>query len=288
MGEPEMNDAARVTMMEELPESEAMGQLAEIYEEVRRYCGVPYVSSMQRYLATMPGCLEWVWAAIRPAMINGVVQEAAWLCMNSLSLAPLAPVSRPALRLFGVGAEAEIAIRAACDTFVRVSPINMIFGGCVRYILEKGDLNGAVGSSGDWTPPKSTANLPAFVDPSTVSGSQAAVLSEFRRGLGEGSFIPGPYRMFARWPAYLAHVATELGPVLAGPGYAGERDVLFDAIDASVPKVAASLPPIPENIPEPSPQEATLIQAAVASYRQTSAEMIIVGTLLRNALPVES
>lgn len=136
-----MNDAARATMMEELPESEATGRLAEIYEEVRRYCGVPYVSSMQRYLATMPGCLEWVWAAIRPAMINGVVQEAAWLCVNSLSLAPLASVSRPALRLFGAGAEAEIAIWAACDTFVRVSPVNMILGGCVHYILEKGDLN---------------------------------------------------------------------------------------------------------------------------------------------------
>lgn len=282
-----MNDAARATIMEELPESEATGQLAEIYEEVRQFCGVPYVSSMQRYLATTPGCLEWVWAAIRPAMVDGAVQEAAWACVNSLSLTPLAPISRPALRLFGVDAEAEIAIRAACDTFVRVSPINMIFGGCLRYILDDGALNGAADASGEWTPPKSIANLPAFVDPSTLSDSQAAVLSEFRRGLGDGFFIPGPYRMFAQWPAYLAHVATELGPVLGGPGYAGERDALFAAIDASAPKVAANLPPVPENLPAPSPEEATLIKAAVASYRQTSAEMIIAGTLLRNALPAE-
>jgi hypothetical protein len=282
-----MNDAARATIMEELPESEATGQLAEIYEEVRQFCGVPYVSSMQRYLATMPGCLEWVWGAIRPAMVNGAVQEAAWACVNSLSLTPLAPISRPALRLFGVDAEAEIAIRAACDTFVRVSPINMIFGGCLRYILEDGALKGAAGVSGEWTPPESIANLPAFVDPSTVSDSQAAVLSEFRRGLGDGSFIPGPYRMFAQWPAYLAHVATELGPVLAGPGYAGERDALFAAIDAAAPKVALNLPPVPENLPAPSPQEAVLIKAAVASYRQTSSEMVIAGTLLRNALPMK-
>lgn len=286
-----MSDAAQATVMEELPESDATGHIAEIYEEVRHYCGVPYVSSMQRYLATMPGCLEWVWAALRPAMVNGAVQEAAWACVNSLSLTPLAPVSRPALRLFGVDAEAEGAIRAACDTFVRVSPINMIFGGCLRHVLDDGDLTGAAGqgvagaATGAWTPPKPVANLPAFVDPATLDASQAAVLSEFRRDLGDGSFIPGPYRMFARWPAYLAHVAIELGPVLAGPGYAGDRDALFAAIDDSAPKVAAELPPVPTDFPAPSRQEAALILAAVGSYRRTSAEMIIAGTLLRDALP---
>lgn len=281
-----MTDAARTTVMEELAESEATGHIAEIYEEVRHYCGVPYVSSMQRYLATMPGCLEWVWAAIRPAMVNGAVQEAAWACVNSLSLTPLAPVSRPALRLFGVDGEAETAIRAACDTFVRVSPINMIFGGCLRYVLENGDLTGDAGAApGAWTPPQPVLNLPAFVDPATLDDSQAAVLSEFRRALGDGSFIPGPYRMFAQWPAYLAHVAIELGPVLAGPGYAADRDALFAAIDASAPKVAAGLPLVPTDLPAPSRQEAALMLAAVASYRQTSAEMVIAGTLLRDALP---
>jgi hypothetical protein len=281
-----MSDAAQATVMDELPESEATGRIAEIYEEVRHYCGVPYVSSMQRYMATMPGCLEWVWTALRPAMINGAVQEAAWACVNSLSLTPLAPVSRPALRLFGVDAEGEVAIRAACDTFVRVSPINMIFGGSLRYLLENGDLSGDEGPvSTAWTPPDPVSNLPAFVDPATLDDSQAAVLSEFRRGLGDGSFIPGPYRMFARWPAYLAHVAIELGPVLAGPGYAADREALFAAIDASAPKVAAGLPPVSNNLPAPSQQEAALMLAAVASYRQTSAEMIIAGTLLRDALP---
>ena len=41
-------------MLAELPEDRAHGAIAVIYEEIRRFSGVPYVSSMQRYLATTP------------------------------------------------------------------------------------------------------------------------------------------------------------------------------------------------------------------------------------------
>ena len=44
--------------MQELPEAGAMGELAVIYEELRTTCAVPYVSSLQRQLAGMRGCLE--------------------------------------------------------------------------------------------------------------------------------------------------------------------------------------------------------------------------------------
>jgi len=44
-------------LLPELPEEQATGRIAEIYDEIRRFSGVPYVSSLQRYLATMPGVL---------------------------------------------------------------------------------------------------------------------------------------------------------------------------------------------------------------------------------------
>jgi hypothetical protein len=46
------------TLLAELPEDRATGAIAEIYDEIRRFSGVPYVSSLQRYLATMPG-VSW-------------------------------------------------------------------------------------------------------------------------------------------------------------------------------------------------------------------------------------
>ena len=205
-----MNDAARVPVMEELPESEATGEISVIYEEVRRLCGVPYVSSMHRYLATSPGRLEWVWEALRPAMVSGAIQEAAWECVNALSLTPMAPLSRSALRLFGVAAVDETAIRAACETFIRVSPINLIFGACLRQILTEAQEPADAAPVVEWSPPEPYENLPGFVDSDGLSEAHAAVLATFTRPLGAGKFIPGPYRMFAKWPAYLAHVAVEL------------------------------------------------------------------------------
>ena len=52
--------------MRELPEHEATGELAHVYGELRRLCAVPYVSSLQRHLATMPGCLEYAWGVCGP------------------------------------------------------------------------------------------------------------------------------------------------------------------------------------------------------------------------------
>ena len=41
-------------MLTELLERDATGRLAVIYDEIRRLWAVPYVSSLQRHLATRP------------------------------------------------------------------------------------------------------------------------------------------------------------------------------------------------------------------------------------------
>ena len=63
-------------MLPELAEAHATGTIATIYAEIREVSGVPYVSSLQRYLATLPGVLEWAWAALRPAIVNWRTTEA--------------------------------------------------------------------------------------------------------------------------------------------------------------------------------------------------------------------
>ena len=58
-------------MLPELQERDATGDVAVIYAEIRRLWAVPYVSSLQRHLATRPGWLEWTWAALSPAFASG-------------------------------------------------------------------------------------------------------------------------------------------------------------------------------------------------------------------------
>ena len=42
-----------MTEFADLPEHQATGRIAEIYDEIRVYGAVPYVSSLQRQLATI-------------------------------------------------------------------------------------------------------------------------------------------------------------------------------------------------------------------------------------------
>src|SRR5215475_5057124 len=112
-------------MLAELQERDATGPIAVIYAEIRRLWAVPYVSSLQRHLATRPGWLEWTWAALGPAFASGEAQRAAWRASEQIPVPRLAPISPDALRVWGVDAPGESAIRATCASFVRVSPVNL-------------------------------------------------------------------------------------------------------------------------------------------------------------------
>ena len=73
-------------MLPELVESKAQGEIADIYAQIRSTCAVPYVSSLQRHLATRPGWLEWAWAAVAPAFRSGMGPSAAWKAADALTV----------------------------------------------------------------------------------------------------------------------------------------------------------------------------------------------------------
>ena len=123
-------------MLAEISEKDATGEIAAIFAEVRRLWGVPYVSAIQRHLATRPGVLEWAWEAVGPAFRSGVAQAAAAGCADEVRLPPLDPIPREALALWGLDeGEAERA-RSVAEGFVRVAPINMVFAGLMKVLLE--------------------------------------------------------------------------------------------------------------------------------------------------------
>ena len=107
-------------MLPELPKSQATGGIADIYDDIRRFSGVPYVSSLQRYLATLPGVLEWAWAALRPAMESGVIPETGWRLASDVRVTPAAPVPLATLRRWGVDAAGLTAIRNIAANLVHV------------------------------------------------------------------------------------------------------------------------------------------------------------------------
>ena len=274
--------------MQELAERDATGAIATIYDEIRRFWALPYVSSMQRHLATRPGWLEWVWAALRPAFASGRAQTVAWRVADRLEVPRLTPISRDALRVWGVDAAGEAAIRAVCESFIRASPANLMLSGMLRRLLAGERPAGparATARDATWTPPPAVAALPALVELAKMPVAERGVLLALATPVGGQPFVPGLYRMLGQWPAFLAHLATVLQPHVTDADTRAACRRLLDAIDAEVPPVFATLPPLPATPPAPPREEFVAVSGALDAYRKTSPEMVVYSRLIRDALP---
>jgi hypothetical protein len=272
-------------MLAELSERDAAGEIAAIYAEIRHFCAVPYVSSMQRHLATRSGWLEWVWAALRPAFAGGQAQRPAWREADQVEVPALPPISRDALRVWGVDLAGERDLRAICDSFIRASPTNLMFSGLLRRLLAGERPRGRGGADGGWVPPPPPPALPMLVEVAALSPAEASVLMSLGTTVGGEPFVPGLYRLLARWPGFLAHAATVLRPHFDAAPTRARCQALLDAIDAEVAPVFAALPPLPPAPPTPPASEFAGVLAALDAYRRTSPEMVVFGRMLRNALP---
>ncbi len=134
-------------MLPELDEALATGNVATIYREIRETTGVPYVSSLQRHLATRPAWLEWAWSVVGPGFRSGVIPTEVWRCAATLEIPKLAICTAASARSMGLDNEAVHTIRNVLDSFIRVSPTNLGFSGVVRRLLTDADaVNTPAGS----------------------------------------------------------------------------------------------------------------------------------------------
>jgi hypothetical protein len=268
------------TLLAELPEDQATGPIAEIYDEVRRCSGVPYVSSLQRYLATMPGVLEWAWAAIRPEMVSGVIPETGWRLASDIKTTPLPPVSAAERTAWKLDMGAYATIGSIAENFVRVSPVNLMTGACLRALLTEPSPNGS-GIGDAWTPPAMLPPMPGNVDPQALPAGQRAVLMRFATEVDGAPFIPALYRQLARFPAFLAWLADALVPRLTAPETNAARAAFRAAALHAAPAIVARLPP-----PGPAPDAETTrrVLATIDRYAETSPEMTLFGRLILDAI----
>ena len=273
-------------MAGEISEDEASGEIAEIFAELRVLCGVPYVSAIHRYLAAKPGFLEWAWAAVGRAYRDGGIQEAGWQAAAGLSLPPLDPISAAALRTWGLDDAALTTVRDAAEGFIRVAPVNMVFAGLVKALLD-GQAPGGKTICQPWEPPGLLPPPPAMVDLAKLDPAARDAVLLFASQMGGKPFVPGLYRMLGHWPGLVAHLGTVLRPRIESTAGTAAFDELRARVDAAVPAILATLPPVPTSRPSPSPADRADFLDVGQTYRKTSPELVVVGLLIRDALPTQ-
>jgi hypothetical protein len=269
--------AAAKDLLPELAESAATGRIAVIYDEVRRFSGVPYVSSLQRYLATMPGVLEWAWDSLRPALASGVIPQTGWRLAQDVCLPAPPPLPFP------LSEQDAAAIANIARNFVRVSPVNLVTGACLHHLLTGATPNNQ-GFPGDWTPPPLLPPMPGNVDPAALPPDQRATLMRFVTQMDGQPFIPALYRQIAHFPAVLAWLADTLDPLFVAPATIKASEAFRAAARDAAAGIVARLPSLPRT-PPPDADTTRRVLAAIDRYAQTSPEMTMFGQLILDALP---
>ena len=275
-----------MTALREIAEAEATGDVALVFEEIRRTYAVPYVSSLFRHLAVYPGLLPWAWRILRPALVSGAAQHLAWRRVDIAELPPLPPLTREALARLGADAASLPAIRTVCESFARVSPINLVVAACLARLLGEGQ-SGAEPTAVTLEPADLPAPLPAMpgmIPAAEMTPETRAVLATFETELAGEVFVPGLWRILAHWPGFLGSLSSSLAPLLRDPAVLDACERLADRITSVAPSVLATLDPPAERAPL-TPAETAAVLSAIQTYRGTSPQMVGFGTLILKALP---
>ena len=244
---------------------------------------MPYVSSLQRYLATLPGVLEWAWDALRPAMVSGAIPETGWRLKRDVRLPPAVAVSPARLHECGVDSSGLAAIRNIAANFVRVSPVNLMTGACLARLLNGAHPSGK-GFPDGWAAPAMLPPMPGNVDPSALPTDQRAVLLRFATEVDGKPFLPALYRQIAHWPGMLAWLADELAPRFSASETVVARAAFRAAARDAAPEIVARLPGLPAAVP-PDEDTTKRVLKTIDRYAETSPEMTMFGQLILDALP---
>ncbi|MBH67049.1 MAG: hypothetical protein CMM58_01730 [Rhodospirillaceae bacterium] len=265
--------------MREILETEATGSIAEVYREIGEFYAAPYVSSLFRHLATYPRLLEWTWKILRPALAQGFLQHIAWSKVDVSMLEPLTPINKSDFSKLEIDEIDVPTISNVYETFARVSPVNLVVSGCLQRLLVEGEIKRRNGKLRRYALPSSLSKMPQMLSWDELGSKQRRILRIFETELAGDVFIPGIYRILARWPTYLEFVATELGPKLSNQVILDQCGKIADDIFNSAPEVLQVLrldcvdPPINQC-------QTIKVLSAINTYRQTSPQMLVFGTLL--------
>lgn len=275
-------------LIPEIREADATGETARIYREIRTLWGVPNVTTIVRHVATVPGCLDWAWATLSPAMRCGDFQTAAAGLSPRPDTGPLPRIPRVALRAMGVDAAAAGQVRDVFAAYNRNNRPNLLFVACLKRLL-------AVGPGGPqyrprqagWTPPAPAGALVPMVQPEAMAPALldlALTIGSWGFPAGTG-FVPGVYRHLATWPAYLAHAGALLWPRLQSGEIRRVCETVIDAADAEAARLVAALPPPGPDHAPPTAEQAAALAPALAGITPKIPEMIVICRLLEDALP---
>lgn len=202
-------------MAESVPsilESDARGEIADIYADIRKVLGTSVVNLIWRNLATMPGALEWTWSTVRPLYLGDAPLHAEAV-RQTIALPDWPGFSADTLLAAGVDGSERALIRGVLDSYQHTNALALVV---LSALLAHYEPRPAPALAAAVSAPKpSAARIPELPPMDALDPEVAALVGELNT-FGEDAepqLIASMYRHLAYWPAYLALVRTMLAPL---------------------------------------------------------------------------
>ena len=183
-------------------ESEATGEIAELYADIRETLNVTAINYVWRHIATIDGGLRWAWDAAKPMFVSGLVEAECEHLMAELSFPELPPLSDNTLSLIGVNGEGRATIGAILDTYNRGNLLNMV---SLSALLAEA-VAPPTGNRSRISLPSTKLTfppIPEVIDLTDEVSEQVLVLNGLGAGPGPNRVVASIYKHVALWPGYL-------------------------------------------------------------------------------------
>tara|TARA_B100000212_G_scaffold339559_1_gene318262 strand:+ start:663 stop:1523 length:861 start_codon:yes stop_codon:yes gene_type:complete len=194
-------------------ESDATGDIKNIFDDIKNVTGVDVVNLVWRRLALTQNALPYIWEVLRPAYENGFINQQAQEFQNQLIIPKLPKFKDQILFASGIDNLGKMTINNILASYNRTNTVNLIALQAALIALTDGE-NVALEQThkkvvGDSLPPM--PRLPALSDLNPTTLSLVEELNSF--GEEDGTIIASMYRHLAYWPNYLALVKIALEPI---------------------------------------------------------------------------
>ena len=201
-----------------IAESDATGDIAALYEDLRVTLGVPFVNLIWRHLATVPGGLAWVWTLVKPLYVSGELDRLSSEASTQVSLPSLAPLPEFVWESAAIDGSARQTITAMIESYNHANGVNFLALLTAVSVLRDGlpsatvDVRPEIRSKHHSAPASKLPPLPGLSELAPHVLALVRQLDQLGR-LGSSDAVASLYRHLAHWPPFLAIAYAALEPV---------------------------------------------------------------------------
>ena len=278
MSDPRTDPVTAIT------EDEASGEIAQLYEEIRRSLGVPVVNLIWRHLATIPGALPWAWNSLKPLYASGAITNAAVSLRSSLRPESNLGISSSTLKSVSLSSDDLRSITVVLNSYERSNSLNLI---ALNALLIK--IDGVEDHTQDGLTQVTAddgivhGEMPELLVLSNMEASVRELVEDLNRIGGRSDILPSMYRHLAHWPQYLGLLHVLLKTIETESGLESQ---IVNTIEKTRAAAVQLLPQLANDVEPLSPETELQVREALSRFIEgTLGKMTTIIQLVSAAMP---